>query len=65
MHLTFGYFVLYTPIYRLTERKKTFPCTKLSMRTVGAKISYVLEMLVYGNVVVEFGENVFFVDCLI
>ena len=22
MHLKFGYFVLYTPIYRLTERKK-------------------------------------------
>jgi len=32
MHLKFGYFVLYTPIYRLTERKKPFRCTKLSMR---------------------------------
>ena len=33
MHLKFGYFVLYTPIYRVTERKnKTFPRTKLPMR---------------------------------
>jgi len=24
MHLKFGYFVLYTPIYRLTERKNVF-----------------------------------------
>ena len=31
MHLKFGYLVLYTPIYRLTEQKK-FLCTKLSMR---------------------------------
>ena len=31
MHLKFGYFVLYAPIYRLTERKKC-PCTKLSIR---------------------------------
>ena len=29
MHLKFGYFVLYTPIYRFTERKK-FSCKKLS-----------------------------------
>jgi len=32
MHLKFGYFVFYTPIYRLTERKKRFPCTELSIR---------------------------------
>jgi len=32
MHPMFGYFVLYTQIYRLTERKNTFPQTKLSMR---------------------------------
>jgi len=33
MYLKFGYFGLYTPIYRLTERKtNTFSCTKLSMR---------------------------------
>jgi len=29
MHLKFGYFGLYTPIYRLTERKKR---TQLYMR---------------------------------
>ena len=27
-----GDFVLYTPIHQLTEKKKMFPCTKLSMR---------------------------------
>ena len=31
MHLKFGYFVLYTSLCQLTERKKTFPFTKLSM----------------------------------
>jgi len=36
MHLTVGYFVLYTPIYRLTERKR-FPCTKLSMQNGGCE----------------------------
>jgi len=24
--------IVYTPIYRLTEKKKTFPCTKLSIQ---------------------------------
>jgi len=32
MHLKFGYFVLYTPIYRLTEKEKKCPSTKHSMR---------------------------------
>ena len=32
---------------------------------VGAKIGYVLGLLVYGNVVVEFGRKVFLVDCLL
>ena len=59
MHLNFGYFVLYTPIYRLTERKK-FPFTKLSMRNGRwAKIGYVLGLLVHRKVVVEFGRKVF------
>ena len=58
MLLVFGYFVLYTPIYRLMERKKLFdkqmcPC---------AKIGYVLWLLVHEKVVVEFGRNVFVVD---
>jgi len=31
MHPKFGYFVLYTQI-SINRKKKTFPCTKLSMR---------------------------------
>ena len=58
MHLAFGYFVLYSPIYRLTElKKKRFhaqhcPC-------------YVLGVLVHDKVVVDFGRKVFSVDGLI
>ena len=37
MHLQFGNCVLYTPIYRLTERKKRFHVQKLSMRNVGCE----------------------------
>ena len=65
MHLTFGYFVLYTQIYRLTERKKRFHVQNCPCGTVGAKIGNVLGLLVHGKVDVEFGRNVFFVDCLI
>jgi len=32
---------------------------------VGAKIGYVLGLLVYGKAVVEFGWKVFLVDCLL
>ena len=63
MHLKSCYFVLYTPIYRLTG-EKTFPCTKLSMRN-GAKIGYALGLLVHGKVVFEFGRKVFLVDSLL
>jgi len=39
MHLTFGYFVLYTRIYRLTERKqKRLDVQNSPCGTVGAKI---------------------------
>ena len=45
MHLTFGYFALYTPVYRLMERKN------ISMyKTVHAKIGYVLRLLSDGKV---------------
>ena len=30
--------IIYTPIYRLTEIKKTFPCTKLFTWNGGSKI---------------------------
>jgi len=33
--------------------------------TVGANIGYGLGLLVHGKVVVEFGRNVFHVDCLL
>ena len=40
MHLKFGYFVLYTPIYRLPERiKKRFHVQNCPSRTVGRKQS--------------------------
>ena len=64
MHLKFGKCVLYITDYRLTERKNPFPCTKLSMWTVGAKID-VLGLLVHGNVVVEFFRKVFLANCLL
>ena len=64
MHLKFGYFVLYTPIYRITEifffHVQNCPC-----ETVGANIGYVLGLLVHGKVVVEIGSRVFLVDCLL
>ena len=64
MHLKFGYFVVYTPIYRLTERKKRFHVQNCPCGTVGANIGYVLGLLVYDKIVVEFGRKVFVVDCL-
>ena len=54
MHLKFGSFVLYTHIYRLTERKTRFQEQNCPCGTVGARIVYVLEHLVHGKVVVEF-----------
>ena len=65
MHIHVGYFVLYTPIYRLTEWKTRFHVQNCPCRTVGAKIGYVLWLLVYGKAVVEFGWKVFLVDCLL
>ena len=64
MHLKFGYFLLYTPIYRLTERKKRFHLQNCPCGTVGANIGYVLGLLVHSNVVVELGSKVLLVDCL-
>jgi len=53
MHLKFGYFVLYTPIYRLTERKqKLFHVQNCPCGTIGANIGYLLGLLVHGKVVV-------------
>ena len=65
MHLKFGYFVLYTPIYRLTERKKRLYVQNCPCGTVGAKIGYILGLLMHGKVVVEFGRKVFLVDCIL
>jgi len=62
MHLKMGYFVLYTPIYRLTERKKCFRVQNCPPGTVVAKIGYMLGLLVHGKVVVEFGRKVFLVE---
>ena len=50
LHLTFGYFVMYTSIYRLTERKKRFHLHNCPCGTVGAKIGNVVGILVHGNV---------------
>ena len=65
MHLKFGYFVLFTPIYRFTKERKRFHLQTCPCGTVGANIGYVLGLLVHGNVVVEFGRKVFLVDCLL
>jgi len=35
------------------------------MRNVGAKIGYVLGLLVHGKVVVEFDRKLYLVDCLL
>ena len=40
MHLKFGYFVLYTPIYRFTKERKRFHVQNCPCGTVGAKIGY-------------------------
>ena len=58
MHLKFVYFILYAPIYILTERKKCFHVYNCPFGTVGANI-------VHDKVVVEFGRKVFIVDCLL
>ena len=48
---------LYTPIYRLTERKKTrFHVQNCLCGTQGANKGYVLGLLVHGKVAVEFGS---------
>ena len=60
-----NYFVLYIPIYRLTKIMKRFHVQNCPRGTVGAKIGYVLVLLVHGQVVVEFGRKVFLVDCLL
>ena len=65
MHLKFGYCVLYTPIYRLTERKKRVHVQNFPCRTVGAKKVMCAGPIVHGKVVVEFGTKVFLVDCLL
>ena len=52
-HLKVGYFVLYTPIYRITKRKKGFHVQHCPCGTVGANIGYVLGLLVHGKIVVE------------
>ena len=43
-------------------KKKTFSCTKLSVRNCGANIGYVIG---HGKVVVEFVRKVFLVDCIL
>ena len=53
IHLTFVYFVLCTPIYRLTEIIHVL-CTKPSVWNGRCDNSYVLGLLVHGNVVVFF-----------
>jgi len=58
------YFVLYTPICRLTERKKRFHVQNCQCGMVGAKIGSVLGLLVHGKVVVKFGRKEFLVDYL-
>ena len=65
MHLNIGYFVLYTPIYRLTERKKRLYVQNCPCGTVGAKKGYILGLLMHGKVVVDFGRKVFLVDYLL
>jgi len=65
MHLKFGYSVLYTPIYRLTERKKDSHVQNCPCGTVGVNIRYVFGLLARVKVVVEFGRKIFFVDCLL
>ena len=65
MHLNIGYFVLYTPIYRLTERKQRLYVQNCPCGTVGANIGYILGLLVHGKVVVDFGRKVFLGDYLL
>ena len=64
MHPRFGNCVVYITVYRLTERKQRFHVQNCPCGTVGAKLGYVLGLLVRGNVVVKFGRKVFLVDCL-
>jgi len=65
MHLKFNYFVLYTTRYRLIERKSRFHLQNCPCGTLGAKLGYVLGLLVHGKVVGEFGRKVFLVNCIL
>ena len=49
----------------INGKKKRFHVQNCPCGTVGAKIGYVLGLLVQGKVVVEFGRKVFLVDCLL
>ena len=69
MHLKVGYFVLYTPIYRLTERKKRFhiqnctwkqvmcsryQCTTMQLSNLVGQYS---SSIVYYKTPIKYGEN--------
>jgi len=43
----FGYFLFYTPIYRLMKKNKLFHVQHFPCETVGAKIGNVLGLLVH------------------
>ena len=49
----------------INGKKERFHVQNYPCGTVGANIRYVLGLLVYGKVVVEFGRKVFLVDCLL
>ena len=61
----FGYFCIVHTNLSINGKKTTVPFTKLSMRNGRCEMGYVLGLLVYDNVAVEFGRNVFLVDCLL
>ena len=47
------------------ERKKRFHVQPCPCGTAGAKLGYVVGLLVHGKVEVEFGRKVFLVDCIL
>jgi len=47
------------------EINKRFHVQNYPCETLGTNIGYVVELLVHGNIVVEFDRKVFLVDCLL
>ena len=65
MHLKVWLLCIVYTNQTIDGKKTRFHLQNCPCGTVGAKIGYVLGLLVHGKVVVEFGRKVFLVNCLL